>query len=74
MVGLLLYSVPELRKMYAMSLIINKSVVCVCNNELSSSQPICASPFAGVLSIEGSAESTGPPSPHYGSNLWEEAR
>lgn len=29
MVGLLLYSVPELRKMSAMSLIINKAVVCV---------------------------------------------
>lgn len=29
MVGLLLYSAPELRKMSAMSLIINKAVVCV---------------------------------------------
>jgi hypothetical protein len=74
MVGLLLYSVPELRKMSAVSLIINKAVVCVCNNELSSSQPICASPFTDILSSEGSAESTGPWPSHYGNNPWEEAK
>lgn len=40
------------------------------NNELSSSQPICALPFTGTLSSECSAESTGPWSSNYVTNLW----